>query len=87
LLFRYTKYLYEFEKERNNFSTDSQLQAAIDRNKRGGRRAESQVYSTPPFPLGLLFSLLIYIVLTARGMQKVSLILCLGYIIVHDWFE
>jgi len=52
LLFRYTKYLYEFEKEKNDFSTDSQLQAAID----GGRRTEGQVYSTPPFPLGWLFS-------------------------------
>ena len=38
IFFRYQKYLYDFECERENLSTPSELQQAIEGNKREGRR-------------------------------------------------
>lgn len=36
--YRYMKYLYPYECDRKNLSTPSELQAAIDGNRREGRR-------------------------------------------------
>ncbi len=36
---RYTKYLYPYECRMKNLSSPTELQAAIDTNKREGRRA------------------------------------------------
>lgn len=38
-LFRYMKYIYPFECEKNKLSNPSELQVAIDGNRREGRRA------------------------------------------------
>lgn len=49
---QYTKYLYPYECEKHNISTEAELQAAIENNKRdGSRRSTSQSYNqfnTPP---------------------------------------
>ncbi|CRL08552.1 CLUMA_CG021262, isoform A [Clunio marinus] len=50
---QYTKYLYPYECEKYNLSTDLELQAAIENNKRdGSRRSTSSSYHqyTPPPP-------------------------------------
>lgn len=42
---QYTKYLYPYESEKYNLSTDAELQAAIENNKRdGSRRSTSNNY-------------------------------------------
>lgn len=41
-LYRYMKYLYDYECEKKNLSTRSELDAAIEGNKREGRRASGQ---------------------------------------------
>lgn len=40
--YRYMKYLYDYECEKKNLSTRSELDAAIEGNKREGRRASGQ---------------------------------------------
>ena len=47
---RYTKYLYPYECEMKRLSTPSELQAAIDGNKREGRRTGYDTYSMFPGP-------------------------------------
>jgi ARID/BRIGHT DNA binding domain len=43
---QYTKYLYPYECEKYNLSTDTELQAAIENNKRdGSRRSTSSNYN------------------------------------------
>ena len=48
--FRYTKYLYPYECEMKRLSTPNELQAAIDGNKREGRRTGYDTYSMFPGP-------------------------------------
>ena len=43
-LFRYTKYLYPFECTKRNLSNPTELQAAIEGNKREGRRGSYGAY-------------------------------------------
>lgn len=49
---QYTKYLYPFESEKFNLSSDMELQAAIENNKRDGSRRSTSNYSqfTPQSP-------------------------------------
>ena len=47
---RYTKYLYPYECEMKRLSTPSELQQAIDGNKREGRRSGYDTYSMFPGP-------------------------------------
>ena len=42
---QYTKYLYPFESEKFNLSSDTELQAAIENNKRDGSRRSTSTYS------------------------------------------
>lgn len=42
---QYTKYLYAYETEKYNFSTESELQAAIENNKRDGSRRSTSNYN------------------------------------------
>lgn len=51
-LYRYMKYLYPFECERKGLSSPGELQAAIDSNRREGRRASytSSLYRYSPSP-------------------------------------
>ena len=44
---RYMKYLYPYECEKHNFSSPAELQAAIDGNRREGRRP-GYGYDLPP---------------------------------------
>lgn len=54
---QYTKYLYPFESEKFNLSTDMELQAAIENNKRDGSRRSTTNYSqfTPQTPQQQLY--------------------------------
>ncbi|VDP53546.1 unnamed protein product [Soboliphyme baturini] len=45
LKFRYMKYLYPYECEKKKLSSPSELQAAIDGNRREGRRNSFNPYS------------------------------------------
>jgi hypothetical protein len=47
---RYTKYLYPYECQMKNLSSPSELQCAIDGNKREGRRTGYDTYSMFPGP-------------------------------------
>lgn len=47
---RYTKYLYPYECEMKRLSTPTELQQAIDGNKREGRRSGYDTYSMFPGP-------------------------------------
>lgn len=51
-LVRYMKYLYPFECEKKGLSSPGELQAAIDSNRREGRRASytSSLYRYSPSP-------------------------------------
>lgn len=42
---QYTKYLYAYESDKYNFSTESELQAAIENNKRDGSRRSTSNYN------------------------------------------
>lgn len=44
-VFRYMKYLYTYECEKHNFSSPAELQAAIDGNRREGRRSSYTAFS------------------------------------------
>ena len=52
LLFRYMKYLYPYECERKGLSSPGELQAAIDSNRREGRRPSysSSLFRFSPSP-------------------------------------
>lgn len=52
LFLRYMKYLYPFECERKGFSSPGELQAAIDSNRREGRRPSysSSLFRFSPSP-------------------------------------
>lgn len=43
---RYMKYLYPYEKQKENLSTQEQLQTAIETNRRESRRGNYTTYST-----------------------------------------
>lgn len=43
-IYRYMKYLYPYECDKKNLSTPSELQAAIDGNRREGRRSSYGQY-------------------------------------------
>lgn len=43
---RYMKYLYPYECEKKNLSTPAELQAAIDGNRREGRRTSYGAYES-----------------------------------------
>ena len=42
---QYTKYLYPYESDKFNYSTESELQAAIENNKRDGSRRSTSNYN------------------------------------------
>ena len=50
--FRYTKYIYPYECHMKNLSSPSELQAAIDGNRREGRRSGYDSYPHHLFPPG-----------------------------------
>ena len=53
-IFRYTKYLYPLECKKNNLSNPSDLQVAIEGNKREGRRTSYGTFPgdlLPPHPM------------------------------------
>ena len=44
--YRYMKYLYPYECEKKNLSSPAELQAAIDGNRREGRRTNYDQYDS-----------------------------------------
>ena len=50
LCYRYTKYVYPYECHMKNLSSPTELQAAIDGNRREGRRAGYESYNMFPGP-------------------------------------
>lgn len=78
---QYTKYLYPYECEKYNLSSDSELQAAIENNKRdGSRRSTSSNYNqfSPQSPqthqhmqmVSLLFHSILKINLSSLSLNK-----------------
>lgn len=51
--FRYMKYLYPYECEKKNLSSPQELQAAIDGNRREGRRSSYGAFGDGSMPTQL----------------------------------
>lgn len=78
--YRYMKYLYPYECDKKNLSTPSELQAAIDGNRREGRRSsygqyENQMQNQLSLVSLYLYNTLLVLILAQRSELKLSVMI------------